>query len=171
MHHWRHLASRSCLGIASSRPDCRAPTSGPQGDPAKSVNVGVAAHITAASPGGPRYDPTFLTEKRGGPENGIWLCQTCAKLIDNDPARFTVEVLKKPLGSTSTNKAALCETVVRAKTCTGGSNPPLSAIVKSNLCYRLRPPFQSGSLASRVSSLSQFIPMQVQRSAKPLQPL
>jgi len=87
------LADR--VGHVCSRPGCRAPTSGPQGDPAKSVNVGVAAHITAASPGGPRYDPTFLTEKRGGPENGIWLCQTCAKLIDNDPARFTVEVLKK----------------------------------------------------------------------------
>jgi len=89
----RALADR--VGHHCSRPECRALTSGPQGDPAKSVNVGVAAHITAASPGGPRYDPLLSTEERSGPENGIWLCQTCAKLIDNDPARFTVEVLKK----------------------------------------------------------------------------
>jgi len=36
-----------------------------------------------------------LPEERSAPSNGIWLCQNCAKLIDNDPTRFTVEVLKK----------------------------------------------------------------------------
>jgi hypothetical protein len=89
----RVLASR--VGNQCSRPGCRALTSGPKEDPAKAVNVGVAAHITAASPGGPRYDPGLLPEERSGPENGIWLCQNDAKLIDNDAARFTVDVLKK----------------------------------------------------------------------------
>ena len=69
-----------------SRPDCRAATSGPQVDPTKSLNLGVAAHITAASPGGPRYDPTLSSEQRSSPDNAIWLCQGCAKLVDNDSA-------------------------------------------------------------------------------------
>lgn len=89
----RALVSR--VGNLCSNPDCRALTSGPQEDPAKAINIGVAAHITAASPGGPRYDPELLAEERSGPANGIWLCQNCAKLVDNDPARFTVDLLRK----------------------------------------------------------------------------
>jgi hypothetical protein len=89
----RALAGR--VGYLCSNPECQAHTSGPQEDPAKAVNLGVAAHITAASPGGPRNDPSFSPEQRSGPENGIWLCQNCAKLIDNDPARFTVELVRK----------------------------------------------------------------------------
>lgn len=89
----RVLAAR--VANRCSDPGCRALTSGPQDDPAKAVNVGVAAHITAASPGGPRYDPELLPEERCGPGNGIWLCQNHAKLVDNDPARFSVELLRK----------------------------------------------------------------------------
>lgn len=88
----RALASR--VGNICSNPDCRALTSGPQDDPTKSVNLGVAAHITAASPGGPRYDAGLLAEERSGAPNGVWLCQNCAKLIDNDPLQFSVELLK-----------------------------------------------------------------------------
>lgn len=76
-----------------SNPECRKPTSGPQSDPGKAVNLGVAAHITAASPGGPRFDATLVESQRISGENGIWLCQTCAKLVDNDPRRYTVETL------------------------------------------------------------------------------
>lgn len=78
-----------------SNPGCRLPTSGPKDEPTRVVNVGVAAHITAASPGGPRYDPTVTSEQRRSIENGIWLCQTCAKLIDSDVDRFTVIVLQE----------------------------------------------------------------------------
>jgi hypothetical protein len=28
-------------------------------------------------------------------DNGVWLCQVCAKLVDNDPARFDAELLRK----------------------------------------------------------------------------
>jgi hypothetical protein len=88
----RALASR--VGNLCSNPECRALTSGPQEDPAKALNIGVGAHITAASPGGARYDADLLPEERSGPSNGIWLCQNCAKLVDNDPPRFTVEILR-----------------------------------------------------------------------------
>ena len=40
------------VGYLCSNPSCRKPTSGPQTDPAKAINLGVAAHITAASLGG-----------------------------------------------------------------------------------------------------------------------
>jgi hypothetical protein len=85
------LAKR--VGIRCSNPNCRQPTSGPQLDPQKVINVGVASHITAASPGGPRYDAILTNEQRQDVENGIWLCQTCGKLIDNDVARYTVSLL------------------------------------------------------------------------------
>ncbi|PPD59154.1 hypothetical protein [Dehalogenimonas etheniformans] len=76
-----------------SNPACRQPTSGPQDDPDKSINVGVAAHITAASEGGPRFDNTLTSAQRQAPDNGIWLCQNCAKLIDNDANRYPVDKL------------------------------------------------------------------------------
>jgi len=76
-----------------SNPSCRAVTAGPQVNPDKALNIGVAAHITAATPDGPRYDQSLTAAQRSSITNGIWLCQNCAKLVDNDPARFTVQVL------------------------------------------------------------------------------
>lgn len=77
-----------------SNPKCRHPTSGPHAHPTKTVNVGVAAHLTAASPGGPRFDSSLSAEQRKSAENGIWLCQKCAKLVDNDPVRYALTVLR-----------------------------------------------------------------------------
>jgi hypothetical protein len=87
------LARRA--GIRCSNPDCRRPSSGPRDAPDKAVNIGVAAHITAATPGGPRYDESLSSEGRKAIENGIWLCQNCAKLIDNDAERFTTNILRR----------------------------------------------------------------------------
>ncbi|MEV8325746.1 tetratricopeptide repeat protein [Kitasatospora sp. NPDC056731] len=83
------------LRVASrcSNPNCRVRTSGPSQNPTKYVNVGVAAHIAAASPGGPRYDASQLPAERSAASNGIWLCQTCSKLIDSDAVQFTVSLL------------------------------------------------------------------------------
>jgi hypothetical protein len=78
-----------------SNPGCRHPTSGPQEDPNKAINLGVAAHITAASPGGARYDPGLTQAQRRCAENGIWLCQTCGKLIDNDELRYPVSTVRE----------------------------------------------------------------------------
>ncbi len=86
------LAKR--VGTRCSNPGCRQLTAGPRDDPAKSVNIGVAAHITAAAPGGPRYARAMSETERRSAENGIWLCQNCAKLIDNDPARYTGDLLR-----------------------------------------------------------------------------
>jgi len=83
------------VGTHCSNPNCGKLTSGPQEDPKKALNIGVAAHITAASPAGQRYDKTLTNEQRKSIENGIWLCQSCAKLVDNNPERYTVNLLLK----------------------------------------------------------------------------
>src|SRR6266852_6293585 len=86
------LARRA--GYKCSMPTCRAPKSGPSESSTSSTSsVGVAAHITAASPGGPRYDKSLRPEQREARDNGIWLCQTHAKAIDDDPGRYTTELL------------------------------------------------------------------------------
>jgi hypothetical protein len=54
----------------------------------------VAAHITAASPGGARYDEMLSPEERSGINNGVWLCQTHAKLIDDDEMTHPPAVLR-----------------------------------------------------------------------------
>lgn len=87
------LAKR--VGYLCANPACRQSTSGPQAEPTGTVNIGVAAHITAAASGGPRFDALLLPQERASSENGIWLCQTCAKLIDSDSSRFTVERLRE----------------------------------------------------------------------------
>lgn len=81
-------------GMRCSNPGCRLPTSGPRLERDKAINVGVAAHIRGASPGGPRYEVHMNSEERAGIANGIWLCQTCAKLIDSDEKRYSVSVLE-----------------------------------------------------------------------------
>jgi hypothetical protein len=86
------LAKR--VGTRCSNPLCKKPTHGPQEDPAKAINIGVAAHITAASVGGPRYDEKLTPEQRSSIENGIWLCQNCGKLVDSDEADYTVEEIR-----------------------------------------------------------------------------
>jgi len=78
-----------------SNPDCGLATFGPHTDADKAVNKGVAAHIAAAAPGGKRYDADMTPEERISTANGIWLCQNCAKLIDSDEDRFSVELLKQ----------------------------------------------------------------------------
>jgi hypothetical protein len=78
-----------------SNPRCGRNTIGPQAGGEGSINVGVAAHITAASVGGPRYDASLSADERRNLSNRVWLCQTCSKLIDSDDKHFTVELLRE----------------------------------------------------------------------------
>lgn len=89
----QRLASR--VGYHCSNPDCSRETSGPQATEEGAVNIGVAAHITAAAPGGPRYDASLSKVERAGFGNGIWLCQSCARAIDRDEAWFTTTLLQQ----------------------------------------------------------------------------
>jgi hypothetical protein len=87
------LAKR--VGLWCSNPDCRMATMGPNSTESAVTNIGVAAHITAASTGGPRYDETIDDDHRSAIANGIWLCQSCAKLIDSDVSYYRLDVLRR----------------------------------------------------------------------------
>lgn len=78
-----------------SRPACRRSTAGPKSGPSGTVNLGEAAHITAASPGGARFNPDLSPSERASADNGIWLCPTCAALIDRDDDRYPEPKLRE----------------------------------------------------------------------------
>jgi hypothetical protein len=78
-----------------SNPFCRSTTTGPHSSVSDFVDVGVASHITAAAPGGPRYDDSLTPEDRSSIDNAIWLCQRCAKLVDDDSVRYDIGLLRR----------------------------------------------------------------------------
>lgn len=82
------------VAFRCSNPHCRQVTCGAGTAKDSVLNIGVAAHICAAAPGGKRYDPEMTEKERKDIDNGIWLCQSCAKLIDSDEVQYTVEVLR-----------------------------------------------------------------------------
>lgn len=83
------------VGSLCSNPACRTLTTGPNENQQKIINIGVGAHITAASEGGPRYNRNLTSEQRQNYLNGIWLCQCCAKLIDDDESFYTITLLNE----------------------------------------------------------------------------
>jgi hypothetical protein len=149
-----------------SNPNCRKPTSGPQTDPAKAINLGVAAHITAASPGGARYDSTLSLEQRKSIDNGIWLCQSCAKLVDNDDQRYTVDLLRRwkaqteeeALSELENPSGRLTETATILSRLESLSSKGLSEITQSlsRIEDALKP--LSGDASSRMSTSSGLTP-------------
>lgn len=59
------------------------------------LHVGNAAHISAAAPGGPRYEEALTPEQRKAHENGAWLCAWCARLVDVFEREFPPELLRE----------------------------------------------------------------------------
>ena len=71
---------------------CRVPTIGPSRESNNAVsNIGVAAHICAAAPGGKRYDPNMTKQQRKSIDNCIWMCQVHAHLIDTDEKNSPIQ--------------------------------------------------------------------------------
>ena len=88
----RVLAER--VGYRCSNPTCDIETAGAKiGSVNKTTKIGVAAHITAAAPRGPRYDPGLTSSQRKDISNGIWLCHSCSVLIDRDEVKYTIECI------------------------------------------------------------------------------
>ncbi|RDS92399.1 hypothetical protein DL347_04300 [Pseudomonas fluorescens] len=85
---------RDRAGNVCSFPDCHVHTHGSAFTGDKAVGVGVACHIKAAAPGGPRYDPKQTKDERRHLDNGIWMCQTHSKLVDADDSAYSVETLR-----------------------------------------------------------------------------
>lgn len=88
----QQLAKR--VGHQCSNPNCRQATSGPSLTTPSAINMGVAAHITAASPGGARYEPSLTPQIRKSYDNGIWLCKYCGDLVDKDAETYPSWLLR-----------------------------------------------------------------------------
>lgn len=82
-------------GWLCSFPNCQAPTVGATSDGEEVIDIGIAAHICAAAPGGPRYDDKMSPEERSSAKNGIWMCSDHGKAIDSKDPMFTVELLRE----------------------------------------------------------------------------
>ncbi|MCL6417648.1 hypothetical protein MIB92_18455 [Aestuariirhabdus sp. Z084] len=79
-----------------SYPDCGRNTVGPNSnDPTKRINNGISAHIHAAAPNGPRYNPDMSQEERRAITNGIWMCRDHGNLIDADFTEYSADTLLK----------------------------------------------------------------------------
>jgi len=98
----RLLAQR--VGYRCSYPGCPTPqTIGAAKGHGGVINLGIAAHITAAAPGGARYDGSKSSNQRMSPNNGIWMCTLHGKAIDSDEASFEVKTLRKWKQDAETN--------------------------------------------------------------------
>ncbi|MBI1833458.1 MAG: hypothetical protein HYR90_01405 [Candidatus Andersenbacteria bacterium] len=85
------LAKRA--GQKCSNPDCKKTTSGGNTDPAKATIIGEAAHIHGSKEGSARFDSNMTSEQRQDIRNAIWLCGNCHKRVDNDPVKYSTELL------------------------------------------------------------------------------
>ena len=89
----RQIARRA--GWHCSDPSCRRLTIGANSDGTDEINLGVAAHICAAAPRGPRYDENQTPAQRKSAENGIWLCQLHGTAVDAKDSKHTRERLRE----------------------------------------------------------------------------
>lgn len=62
--------------------------------------------MAAAAPGGKRFDTVMTPKGRRAIENGVWLCQTCATLVDRDGATSTVPRLLQTAYSSTRRSGA-----------------------------------------------------------------
>jgi hypothetical protein len=111
-------------GGVCSNPQCRRSTFGAKQGEDGYHNIGVAAHITAAAPGGPRYDASLTQEQRRHADNGIWLCQTHGDLVDGDDKAFTVKKLQEWKQDAERRS---CESLLGLGPTVGGT-PPEAAV-------------------------------------------
>lgn len=128
----RIIAERS--GFVCAYPSCMAPTSGPAIEGSRAINIGVAAHISAASPLGPRFDSTMSSEQRQSPENGIWMCATHATLIDRDIDRYSLDLLRE-WKSQAENRAF--RVLGQARTCSQGKIATISPATRLGANYNV----------------------------------
>lgn len=82
------------VGYRCSCPTCRRLTIGPTKDISAPLLIAEAAHISAASEGGPRFNQNLTPAERKAVENGIWLCAACHTMVDKDHNHFTDELLR-----------------------------------------------------------------------------
>lgn len=76
---------RERAGLECSNPSCGAKTSTALRGSKGYASIGEACHISGARPNSARYDRRMSNKERSSIDNAIWLCKSCARLIDRDP--------------------------------------------------------------------------------------
>jgi len=109
--------------------------------------VGVAAHITAASDGGPRYDRNLTPEQRTHISNGIWLCCDCGRLIDSDKEKYKSALLRK----WKADKETEVEARIKSGFVPNMDGPPLAVSSPIQLGFMGHVALENGSRVPRVS--------------------
>jgi hypothetical protein len=87
------LAQR--VAFMCSNPDCRRLTVKAATEGNGAVRAGQGAHIHSAGEGGPRFKPGMSDSECREFENGVWLCNVCAWIVDKDEVRYPPEILRK----------------------------------------------------------------------------
>ncbi len=82
-------------GNRCAKPDCRIELVMGASETDDESLIGQECHIIAKKPNGPRGDASFAEEKLDKYENLILMCSNHHKLIDDQPATYTVEKLKE----------------------------------------------------------------------------
>jgi hypothetical protein len=77
-----------------SKPDCRILTIKARSGSESVQKKGKACHIHSASPKGPRFDPEMSDKDCKSAANGIWLCDICAREVDDDASAYSAQTLK-----------------------------------------------------------------------------
>ncbi|WP_242672738.1 MULTISPECIES: hypothetical protein [Citrobacter freundii complex] len=104
----RTLANR--VGHRCSFFGCNQVTTGPDiSNPMGAINSGIAAHITAAADGGPRYDKSLTPQQRSDISNGIWMCEYHAGLIDSHDPAYSAPLLHSWKAQAEARQAAAQE--------------------------------------------------------------
>lgn len=124
------LAKRA--GWLCSDPSCRRPTIGSTSDGDGEINLGTAAHICAAAPGGPRYDPSQTPAQRSSADNGIWMCKLHGTAVDAKDSKFTVELLRE--WKAQAQKDSWCRVLYNNVS----HGPAVSALAEGGLSIHIR---------------------------------
>ncbi|RLA84314.1 MAG: hypothetical protein DRG78_01745 [Epsilonproteobacteria bacterium] len=130
---------KSRVASRCSNPSCRVPTTAASNEHQNKINnIGIAAHINAASIGGPRYCKKMTSPERKSINNAILLCSNCSIKIDKDIKKYTKELLlewkaiaeqtaQEEMGNKLPSTSDSINTLTSALTGTG-DNLPISAI-------------------------------------------
>lgn len=129
---------RDSAGNVCSYPECHVNTHGAKSSGYGALTIGVACHIKAAAPGGPRFDEAQTKDERRHIDNGIWMCQTHSKLIDADDSAYTVETLlewkraAEARSNAQLNKKSFTEKDVQSASADGAFNAITRMVNKGN---------------------------------------
>jgi hypothetical protein len=138
----RDLSER--VAYMCSNPYCRKLTIKPNADRNIAVRSGKACHIVSASPKGPRADETKSDEFVKSFKNGIWLCDICAREVDDNQNDYKIEQLLKWKSDAETYVETLVTQDTRLRQLRSLTQTHLSALrILSGLPTRLDQTFEN----------------------------